>query len=46
MWDGGTVVSVMQRPRGFRRRSPYVGLLALWVGHSKSGVRGHTEVSL
>lgn len=54
-WDGGTVLSVMQRPRGFRRRSPYVGLLALWVGHfsacewgkqTESKVRGHTKVSL
>lgn len=33
-WGGGTVVSVMERPWGFRPRSPYIGLLALWVGHS------------
>lgn len=24
-WDGGIVLSVMQRPWGFRRRSPYIG---------------------
>lgn len=33
-WGGGTVVSVMERRWGFRPRSPYIGLLALWVGHS------------